>query len=293
MDAQLTSSPYEALRKRADVDPRTLAAQEDSARMITKLTALMLGAGIAGRGGMELLRMFRQPPEFTAIGNTQPMELFSPVQKKRKELPELKKLAADGSWLESLSTPLANWFKSRQSWLTDGGGATSKWGIPATLGMGLPLGALALYGGYKGTDWLLDKRRKAEVEGELDDAKTQYAALLGKIEREREKRATADVFDDMAEGAVSFAKQAATEPGLGQQLWEGVKNVGGALGGGWGAYTLLTALLSGKLSYDFFNRRSERATTEEAMLRRARQRTGGSLPQYVMTPETDIDKTDL
>jgi hypothetical protein len=47
------------------------------------------------------------------------------------------------------------------------------------------------------------------------------------------------------------------------------------------AYALAMAGLSGKLSYDFFSGRNEQAIMEEAMRRRASQRSGGFLPQHV------------
>jgi hypothetical protein len=57
--------------------------------------------------------------------------------------------------------------------------------------------------------------------------------------------------------------------------------MGGQLGGAAMSYALLSALLSGKLSYDYFKKRSQKSVSEEAFRRRAKERAGGMSPIHL------------
>lgn len=56
--------------------------------------------------------------------------------------------------------------------------ATSESGIPWMMPAAIMTGLGGLYGGWKAADKLLDARRKSELKGELDKAKTEYEAAL-------------------------------------------------------------------------------------------------------------------
>ena len=53
------------------------------------------------------------------------------------------------------------------------------------------------------------------------------------------------------------------------------------------SYAVLSAMASGKLSYDYFKKRNQRLVAEEALKRRSKERFGGVTPIY-LTPSTEI-----
>jgi hypothetical protein len=124
--------------------------------------------------------------------------------------------------------------------------ATPPWAVPAGLAAGLG----GLYGGWKLTDYLLDKTRTAEQESEVDAARKEYeAALAG-----RRKIASADP-DPLDALADRFEKQG---------LWNELLGGGLALGG-------LAALGSGLGTYRWMRSLSEDKAIEEAVKRRQAQ----------------------
>lgn len=177
--------------------------------------------------------------------------------------------------------------------------ATDETGVPATWAIGLPASLLALYGGYKGVSALINRRRKAEKEDELADAKRRYAELT----RSSAKHAS-DTFDELSKTCVGeLEKQAQSEgqPGGFTYTWQkglgavpGAGNLVGSLGIGLpAAYALLSGLGAGALSYDFFKKRSRPAVLKEALKERARRRarqTGGMTAPYFYVPEDEREE---
>ena len=137
------------------------------------------------------------------------------------------------------------------------------WGVPATYAA-IPAGLAALYGGYKLTDYILDKRRKATSEGELESVKKDYEEAL------YDKKASADIdadFDLIAEHAISGSEKQA-------DLFQGSA-------GFYGAYGILSALAAGVPAYKFFKDRSKRVMIARALEARQEQRHGqGIRPIY-------------
>jgi hypothetical protein len=127
----------------------------------------------------------------------------------------------------------------------------SGWGAqsPADMPWVYPAGAAAvgagLYGGYKLTDWLLDKTRKREIDSELEQARKEYQeAMLGQYAGQ--KTAAVDPIDQL------FEKQAI----LGKALGLGLLGMG-AVG-----------LASGLGSYSWARKHSRSKALEEAIRRR-------------------------
>lgn len=126
---------------------------------------------------------------------------------------------------------------------------------PGDMPWAYPVGAAAigagLYGGYKLTDWLLDKTRRREVDSELEAAKRDYqAAMMGQYQEEGQKAAGADPIDELYEE--STEKRAILGPAIGLGLL-GMGTVG---------------LASGMGAYNWARSRSKTKALEEAIRRR-------------------------
>ena len=180
--------------------------------------------------------------------------------------PDGKGLFAGSNWL---TTPRATdaplkWLP----WVEADTASQGAWGIPATYGA-IPAALAALYGGYKLTDYILDKRRKATSEDDLASAKEEYEAAL------RDKNASADIdadFDLIAENAVSGVEKQSTA----------LQTAGGL----YGAYGILAALAAGIPAYTFFKNRSKRELISRALAERQEQRHGqGIRPIYAYSSE--------
>jgi len=131
-------------------------------------------------------------------------------------------------------------------------------------------------GGVK--DALLDWRRKSEQEGELDANRAEYERLL----TEAMTKHSAD--DAGIEAALDELAELVHAPAAEKQAK--LTDFPSKLTGVATAYALLAALASGKLSYDYFKERNNRAVTEAALERRAKERTGGVAPIYLQpSPE--------
>jgi len=261
----------------------------DSADFVTNLTGAMLALGVLGRGAIGARHMMQPKPSLTA-DNIYRRPVSLPQKKKEEEqAPQgmLSKLGNEAppiaSHDSSITNPIGRWFSQLQqgtNWTSDnhpadshGDSATSIWGVPSTYAYGLPLGLAGLYAGYKGTDWLLDKRRKAEQQNELDDAKAEYdrvsQEMLQKRSVDEEPGTTltelAELVIKEAGGASVWDTAAGIVPGPIREGWA-------ATGGMYKAYAVLAALAAGKATYDITNSRSDKKLTEEAVRRRQQKR---------------------
>lgn len=169
-----------------------------------------------------------------------------------------------------------------------GDAATTKSGIP-WYGPAMLLGGLGGLGvGWKGMDALIDARRKKEMEGELESARSQFHDALMSQYSKPVKMHPGLIPGADKEGADS------TMTKVGQALdvlWEklsaalaeeenrptakqafDLSNAAGQLAGGYGMYAGLSGLLSGALVYDKMQKRSRRAVLESALKKRQRRR---------------------
>jgi hypothetical protein len=144
------------------------------------------------------------------------------------------------------------------------GDAFSGWSSPSPLDKPwvYPVGAAAigggLYGGYKLTDWLLDKARRRESEGELARARREYEeAMLGQY---GQKTAGVDPVDAL------FEKSAGV---IGPALGLGLLGMG------------TVGLASGLGSYHWARSRSKTKALEEAIKRR-QEALFGQAPRPIM-----------
>ena len=267
------------------------SAKTDMASIWTKAIMAALGAGILGRVGLGAFRSI-VPKGKTPYGpdtGTQTLDISTEEDEKRAAAcptlakqaetpfpfnraqnllysPDGKGLFGGSNWL---TTPretgsVLKWLP----WVKADTASQGAWGIPATYGA-IPAALAALYGGYKLTDYILDKRRKATSEDDLASAKEEYEAAL------RDKNASADIdadFDLIAENAVSGVEKQSTA----------LQTAGGL----YGMYGILAALAAGIPAYTFFKNRSKRELISRALAERQEQRHGqGIRPIYAYSSE--------
>jgi len=284
------NSRYDALMdKEAGFDELNQTAREQANQRIWQmiLGGAGLGLGLRGAFGLGELMMPRGRG-YQASPTSQTVDLMLPQPQDEEEKYGMDKEAIewkgpgdlfDPKFYAQFTQPLfdkdwgpvGNYIKGDQS--------THYGGVPATWAVGVPAGALALAGGWKGMDALMKRRREAALEAEEESYKNEYREILEKLQ----KRGSANDFleEELDELADAYA-EAQTHEKQAAFGWDELKqkasNIGGFGTGAYMAYATLAALLSGKLSYDYFKRRGRRNVAQEAMKRRSKERTGGVAP---------------
>jgi hypothetical protein len=297
MEARPTISPYAALEKRAKKRPPldafdVAAMQRRSADYIAALAATLFGAGVVGRTGLGALRMVQPQASHASYSSGPPkVRLYAPPKKQDEEEEELKlagvmdqlksmggkavDTAANFNPLEQLSNlvyPLTKYHA---------GQPRSRWEIPATLGVGLPLGVAALAGGYGVTDVLLDKMRKREQNAELEKVKQEYQELVEQAfaKRGSDENVT-DAFDKLANARVGQLKEAQDPQPLPEnKVWWPELSM--PLLTAYLGFAGLTGLGAGKFGYDWARKRSDQKLLERALKERQRRSLGDVPPVYV------------
>jgi len=154
--------------------------------------------------------------------------------------------------------------------------ALGAWGVPATYGA-VPAALGALYGGYKLTDYILDKRRKATIDQELDAAQKSYDQAIAGQDKQAAAVIVDDMFDRMADIATTESADTVKQANAGQMLL-----------GGYGLYGVLSALAAGVPSYKFFENRSKREMIAKALRQRQEKKFGqGIRPIYAYSDDAD------
>lgn len=163
-------------------------------------------------------------------------------------------------------------------WLADtiaGRNATSvagvPWAMPATAAATIGGG----YGGWKALDAILDARRKATLQSDLDQAKQEYEqALMPKTAGDNELGQTLDqLYDEMEKTA---------KPGmLGE--WTGVGL------GTYGLAALITALAGGAAGYSFGKQRQMKTLLDSAQAKRRRARFEAS-PEPIQVRPSPVNR---
>jgi len=260
------------------------AAGQLANQRLWQILATMFAGGALARGGLGAARLATNPGSgFEPSPTSQTVHMPAPGDEEEEKYSSLieKDAAEPGS--EGLLAPLANltkgwtsmpashrgksWPATFMSWLK-GSQARTPSEIPAYY----PLAALAaaggLAGGYGLTDKVLDSRRSAETETQLDRAKKRYMEAMSTTEK-LGKSTLDETLDELADMCLDDSeKQAEFNP------W----GAAGVTSGGLMAYMLMSALASGKLSHDFFKSRGQASISEEALRRRAKERAGGVSP---------------
>jgi hypothetical protein len=230
-----------------------MAAQQlksDALKDVRTLALAALGVGAAGRGAAGLYNLLRKKPV------------------KRKLAPAV------------LPLPFPVGPEKKANFLS-GGSATGKAGIP-WYGPAMLFGGLGgMAAGWKGMDAVLDARRKAEAEDEVERAKADFHEALLSQYAGPAKKASDSVMGRVGEGLdrafekFSALRKSAVDWG----------NLGGMAAGGYGMYAGLTGLLAGAMVYDKMGKRSRRSVLEKALQRRQRRQFAQSPTEIYAVPE--------
>lgn len=219
--------------------------QQQARQQVQRILLAGLGVGLAGRGAMglaSLLHRNMRPPVQSATRRPVPLPM----------LYEDEKQAQLGGALQSF---------------TRGQQATSLSGIPWFMPAATAAGVGGLAGGWSLLDYLLDKRRKGDVDADLESAKQEYEqALAGG------KQASSPLGVALDELCDTIEKQATAA------------DTAGAVAGGYGTYALISALLAGTLAHQWGAKRQNRRLLERAQTLRRRERAAASPAPLVALP---------
>lgn len=277
------------LTKQGDDHARQLANQ-----YLIKAIALSGGLGLLGGAGLGLGKMLTEDKPYSPDPSYQPVDIVVP---KKKQAPgALPKMAA-----ASLTTKLAEGKpeaagvfnqvadaiyphlpkEGLPGWFF-GNGASSPYTVPALLGLGLPLAGAAAYGGMNIGRGIVDWRRKADLDSQLKRKQDEYKAFVEQ-NLAHKHASDAEVERELDELADLYEKNALVDP---KQI---ASDAGGIGTGLYTAYALAAALGAGKLSYDYFKKRSPEKIQEEALRQRAIERHGGAKPIYLSPVEEQVE----
>ena len=226
------------------------------------LLGLGLGAGARGFQGLVNLgkRNLRPPTQQTMGTHTIDIPLGMPQEEEEDQF----KFGEDRGMLQTyISDPIAKAFRGETS-------RPGNWPLAmpaALLGMGG-----GMYGGYKLTDMLLDKRRKTEIDNELEEAKKRYEAALSG------KSVLGEALDQLCD---LLEKKGGLE-----DVWGG--GIGAALTAG-----IPMALLSGVVAYDLTKKRQPTDVLRKAKLKRLRELNQRQPPALYARPQYDAGSTEV
>lgn len=256
----------------------------DAMRDVRNVALATLGAGAAGRGVVGLLNVLRGRPKKTRSGPTV-LPLPYPAETPPAMMPPIPEEEKVGGFLA-------------------GDAAATKSGIPWYM-PAMMLGGLGGLGlGWKGVDAIINRRRKADRESELNTVRQEFHdALLGqydapiKVPSMNVKKAGDDTMQKVGEALdrlydqVSNTFAALHEPRAPLSALGGMKravdwaNLAGGATGAYGTYAGLASLMTGALVYDKMKKRSRRAVLEKALQRRQRRQFMQSPTEIYAVPE--------
>jgi len=279
----LPRSSHSNLNKQAALSlTEQIAQKNDIAKLIANVVGLSAAGGILARLGLGASRALNPKPipyDVAPEANMIPIEDYekdteeedSPYKKESAFNPMqfLADIIHKGDPGERTSSGLLS--TDGSSPMVTGGNATGPLGLFGTIPAwaSIPAGLATAYGGYKLTDYILDKRRKADLDDELDDVKQRYEEVAARsFDKESSERSAEvdDSFDALAAYMTQSCmyKQANPLRGL-------IDGPVAAAVGGYGTYALLASLLAGYGSHKFFKGRSDRTSIEDALKQRQRR----------------------
>ena len=305
-----------AFQSPVTVDNPKYMTQEDTKirgiGTIVNLAALTAALGSMGRLGTEAVKMMSPPARLPVEPDDIPEDkaCFLPGDPKKRRIPV--KIAADDSvdaiWGKSpaaknmssvasaVAKPIYKMFHSTQAESPDPSYQTGdQLAWPGTMAIGLPAAALTGYAGWRGTDALLNWNKERGKKSDLEEAKQHYDQLVQELLKGHSK--TAQDLDALAEDMVNRKQLAGKtcylpelkEAGWKDHIpgWNWAKDTGNELLGGYGAYALLSALVSGAVAHNYFSGRSTDATTREATKRRMMARLKPSPTTLAVCPNDE------
>lgn len=273
MEAQQTS-PYADLEKASGLfsgTPEQAQSATDQANNdVLKWLMYATAAGLLGRSAVGMSHLMQRDRDTQVAPSYQPVDVQLPAPEEEEE-----KFASDiGDAFKRGYGNVEGWLRDALPWGSNwfwGEGATEPWGIPAYYPL---VGGAAIgggYGGWKLADMMADWGHKQQRKDELARAQEEYEQLL---QETMAKHGSDDVIEQELEELADLVTEKQANLGTPSD-WLGAGT------GAWTLYAILAALGSGKLTYDYFKQRNQADVTEEALRRRAKERTGGVAPAYL------------
>jgi hypothetical protein len=292
--------------------------QENQGRMLGDMGHMgmaALGVGVGARGLVGLYNMLKRNISPTRVNYPGAImtSIPVPVGPSEDEDKRKRKFASDGSaWnpmtyihkgLDMLpgQTPSAASSKSGFQLMGDGPVTNyqNDWRYP--MGM-MAAGGLGLYGGWKGVDALLNRRRKSDTDSEMEDARGDFEkAMLESYAKPRKpsgfaapEKVAQDKTAGEKLGEVLDQLYDKLQPQLSKTAdWtmfspDTVQRMGGAY---LGYYALPTAALTGKILYDKAKKTNQATALQKAMGRRLRQQYTNQ-PSEIMAVPREVPTAD-
>jgi hypothetical protein len=239
--------------------------QNQALRNAASLGVVGLGAGAAGRGLTGLVQLINRNMSKPRRSYPPAIPVDLPLQKQDEEAPDQPKFAASADFL-------------RGDYAQSVGGVP--WAIPAAVGAG----AAGMYGGWNAMDYLLDKRRKGDLEAELEQAKQEYeAALMSNAGGKQAADGTLAADLDKLYDAV-VEKQSQTS---GEKKATSAADWAGFGLGNYGIYAGATGLTGAMLAYSYAKKRQRRAVIERALKERRKRRFSSQPAAMYVRPTTN------
>lgn len=225
------------------------------------------GMGIAGRGLYGLFGQGRRNLGRSWEPQQAPLRLHPHREEKEKKASQTSPAPQSG---------IASYLRQ----LLSGQRAQTMQGVPWSAPLTMAAVGGGLIGGHQLTDWLMDSRRKADVNSELSAAKKEYEQALrssGTAKIASEKTAAERVGEKLDELYELMAQQR-TKAAFAPLTQGGFDDLLGQALGAYGVAALPVLAASGYLGHSFGKSRQKRKLLEEARDKRRRQLSGQGLP---------------
>lgn len=223
-----------------------------------RLGLLMFGLGAGARGLQGLVNLGRRNLQRPSLPSFTDHVIQVPIRDDAEE-----KTASDPV-TDYVVNPITDAFKGNVS-------EPGAW--PLSLPLALTATGTGIFGGYKLTDWLMDQRRKSQLQEELDDAKQRYeAALTGKSALAQDLDALYDAYTEKQGSAAD--------------------NWGRIIGGGL-TIGLPLGLISGLITYDMTKKRTPSEVLRKAKQKRLRELTQRQPPAVYARPAYQAGSADV
>ena len=246
--------------------------KQDALKDIGRLALWSLGVGTAARGGYGLYNVLRRN-----LAKRKPSAQLAPMPipvapEEEEEEPQVPDMLKTSSWLSDM---------------VEGNLATTKEGLPWYRPAKLMGGLAAGYGGWKLVDTILDKRRRQEVEGELEDERNKFRqALLSQYDQPVPEAKVAEdsplvkAAEDLDKLFDAVMEKRAT---MGQ--------TGGQMAGLYGMYAAPAALLAGYAAWSAAKKRRRKNILAKAVAKR-KQRRQAMRPQEIFAMPVPVEQEE-
>lgn len=207
-----------------------------------------LTAGAGARGLVGLMQLVNRNVGSPPSAGAAPVAIDLPVKPKQPAAPKAKKKTPT----TKTSGVSADFLRGDYAQSLSG----IPWYVPAAVGGTLAGG----YGGWSAMDYLMDKRRKGDLDAELAQAKKEYEDVLHEQAGGNKSASAGTLARDLDELYTEFSKKA-----------DWATDLAGQGTGLYGMYAGATGGLGAYLAYNWAKKRQRKAIVEKALKERRRR----------------------